>query len=57
MGGYGRRPGGLHKVKQHMVALRFETHAKLKRITRERRMSMDQVIAEMLDRAEKAKTA
>lgn len=45
--------GGLHKTKQCMVATRPETHAKLKRICKERGLTMDQVIAEMLDAAER----
>ena len=45
--------GGLHKTKQCPIVVRESTHAKLKRICKERGLTMDQVIAEMLDAAER----
>ena len=40
--------GGLHKTKQCPIVVSTETHAKLKRIAKERGWTMDQVIAAML---------
>lgn len=45
--------GGLHKVAPRCVSVTESTHTKLKRLARERGVTMSDLVAQMLDIAER----